>query len=229
MMAIAALAAPAIAQQAQPIAAPAPASVPSVDGYVCTFTGKCGGETTTPDVTMDAGATKGFRLARAMPDKPAPVTTRPGYVAPRPGAHPAAPLSYGHRAPAHVVTPPPAAVPLTAGAVRSRADLMIGFERNSARISGEGIASARVFAQSLLTPDLAGKRFMIEGHTDLRGNRQTNMSLSARRAEAVTDYLVSQGVDRSRLFSRGIGPDVPLPGHSPADPGNRRVEAELLP
>lgn len=243
MAALAALAAPALAQQAQPTApvpvaaatptaAPAGAAGPSVENYVCTFTGKCGGEATTADVTMDSGATKGFRVARPVLDTPAPASAaaRPSkYVAARPAPHGVAPVSYGHRAPAHVIPPSVAPATMTTGAARPRADLMIGFERNSARISGEGIASARIFAQSLLTPDLSGKRFVIEGHTDLRGGRQTNMALSAKRAQAVTEYLVSQGVDRSRLMSRGIGPDVPLPGHSPSDPSNRRVEAELLP
>lgn len=111
--------------------------------------------------------------------------------------------------------------------VRPRADLMIGFDLNSARISRQGIASARVFARSLLVPELADKRFVIEGHTDLRGGRALNMDLSARRAQAVADFLASQGVDRARLTVRGFGPDRPLPGHGATDPDNRRVEAEL--
>jgi outer membrane protein OmpA-like peptidoglycan-associated protein len=105
---------------------------------------------------------------------------------------------------------------------------MIGFELNSARISRQGIASARVFAQSLMMRELSGKRFLIEGHTDLRGTRALNMDLSERRARAVTDFLVAQGVDRARLTTRGVGPDVPLPGRTASDPTNRRVEAELI-
>ena len=227
MAALAAVAAPGTAQSGQRTAAPVPAKGPSVEGYVCTFTGKCGGEPTTADVTMDSGETKGFRLARAVPDKPAATSARSAYVSPRPAAHGAAPVSYGRRPSAHVVTP--VATPPVTGAARPRADLMIGFERNSARISGEGIASAKIFAQSLLTPDLSSKRFVIEGHTDLRGARPLNMALSAKRAQAVTEYLVSQGVDRSRLQSRGLGPAVPMAGPAASDPSNRRVEAELLP
>ncbi len=225
--ALAAVAAPAMAQQGAQQGRPAPAAAPSVEGYVCTFTGNCGGEATTTDVTMDSGATKGFRLAKAVPDKPAATPARSNYIPPRPAIRGAAPVSYGRHAPAHVAMP--MTTPPVAGAARPRADLMIGFERNSARISPEGVASAKVFAQALMTPDLSGKRFLVEGHTDLRGGRQVNMALSARRAQAVTDYLVSQGVDRSRLMARGLGPDAPLPGHSASDPSNRRVEAELLP
>ena len=91
------------------------------------------------------------------------------------------------------------------------------------------MASARIFAQSLMRPELAGKRFLIEGHTDLRGGRALNVPLSERRAQAVADFLASQGVDRSRLVPRGLGSDVPLPGHRSTDPANRRVEAALLP
>ena len=89
------------------------------------------------------------------------------------------------------------------------------------------MASARVFAQSLLTPELSGRRFVISGHTDARGGRALNMALSERRAAAVQDFLVAQGVDRSRLSARGVGPDEPLSGRGAADPANRRVEAEL--
>ncbi len=230
--AIAMLATPAIAM----LATPAPAATgPSVEYFVCKFSGKCGGTAST--VTKDAGATKGFRLAKAMPDKLAQVAPRAGYVAPRIAAHAVSPVGYGRRVPAHMPVPIAAALPVTTalpgpgpvtGAARPRADLMIGFDRNSAQISAGGLASARVFAQSLLTPDLAGKRFLIEGHTDLRGGRPLNMALSERRAQAVAAFLVAQGVDRARLQARGVGPDVPLPGHAASDPGNRRVEAELV-
>lgn len=114
-----------------------------------------------------------------------------------------------------------------AGALR--ADLMIGFELNSAQLSAVGRDSARIFAQSLLQPALVNKRFAVEGHTDLRGGRALNAALSLHRAQAVVDFLAAQGVDRTRLTARGLGSDVPLPGRVSTDTANRRVEAELLP
>ncbi|GAA0739284.1 OmpA family protein [Gaetbulibacter jejuensis] len=45
----------------------------------------------------------------------------------------------------------------------------------------------------------------IRSHTDSRGNDQYNMLLSDRRAKATIDYLVSRGIDRSRLTGRGYG------------------------
>ena len=52
-----------------------------------------------------------------------------------------------------------------------------------------------------------------------------NMRLSRERAQAVADYLVSQGIERGRLEVRGFGYDQPLPGRRSSAPENRRVEA----
>jgi outer membrane protein OmpA-like peptidoglycan-associated protein len=237
---------PALAQDqvggaAQP--APPAAVQPSVEGYLCTFAGKCG-EQPVEEIEIDAPETRGFRLARPSAERPvAPVATRPtrsarGYVAPgRAAVRDAATPGRRRVSPATRIEAPGAvaranmavaAAPSAAAGAR-RADLLIGFELNSARLNAQGRDSARVFARSLQLPELAGKRFLVEGHTDLRGGRALNLQLSERRARAVVDFLVAQGVDRSRLAAKGLGPDAPLAGRSAADPANRRVEAELVP
>lgn len=67
------------------------------------------------------------------------------------------------------------------------------------------------------------KNITVEGHTSTVGNATLNQQLSERRAEAVKDYLVEQGVDASRITARGAGPDKPA--YSPGrNPKNRRVE-----
>jgi outer membrane protein OmpA-like peptidoglycan-associated protein len=70
----------------------------------------------------------------------------------------------------------------------------------------------------------------VEGHTDSVGSRQTNMVLSEGRAGAVMEYLVSNGVEKSRLTAQGFGPDVPLDTNGTADgrERNRRVEFVIL-
>ncbi|MBK7860677.1 MAG: OmpA family protein [Archangiaceae bacterium] len=70
------------------------------------------------------------------------------------------------------------------------------------------------------------KSVRIEGHTDSRGKRESNVALSQRRADAVKAYLVGRGVEASRLWSVGYGPDMPLDSNA-TDAGrqrNRRVE-----
>ncbi|HZH02980.1 MAG TPA: OmpA family protein, partial [Myxococcaceae bacterium] len=50
---------------------------------------------------------------------------------------------------------------------------------------------------------------VVEGHTDSRGNPDTNLELSQKRAEAVRDYLTSQRVEGARLSARGYGSERP--------------------
>ncbi|WP_137818082.1 OmpA family protein [Pseudomonas sp. 2FG] len=71
----------------------------------------------------------------------------------------------------------------------------------------------------------------IVGFTDSTGSRQHNMDLSQRRAQSVSNYLSSQGVDGSRLSTRGAGPDQPIASNANAEgrAQNRRVEVNLRP
>ena len=69
-------------------------------------------------------------------------------------------------------------------------------------------------------------RFAVEGHTDNQGGPQINGPLSERRAAAVKAWLVKQGIDASRLTSRGFGDTKPIDTNSTAEgrANNRRVE-----
>lgn len=50
----------------------------------------------------------------------------------------------------------------------------------------------------------------IGSHADARGSDQYNMDLSERRAASTLEYIVSQGIERERLTSKGYGESVPL-------------------
>jgi len=69
----------------------------------------------------------------------------------------------------------------------------------------------------------------IVGYTDSTGSRQHNMDLSQRRAQSVAAYLTSQGVDGTRVSTRGMGPDQPIASNADANgrAQNRRVEVNL--
>ena len=77
--------------------------------------------------------------------------------------------------------------------------------------------------------DYPESNFIIEGHTDSLGSDITNNRLSNARANAVKDYLISNGIDPARLTSIGYGEKRPK--FSNATKGgrdqNRRVEVKL--
>jgi outer membrane protein OmpA-like peptidoglycan-associated protein len=71
----------------------------------------------------------------------------------------------------------------------------------------------------------------VEGHTDSQGQRQYNMDLAKKRADAVRDQLVSRGVASDRIKAVGVGPDRPIADNKTAEgrANNRRVEIIVEP
>jgi peptidoglycan-associated lipoprotein len=51
---------------------------------------------------------------------------------------------------------------------------------------------------------------IVEGHADEQGTREYNLALGARRASAVPDFLVTQGVAPNRLRTVSYGKERPL-------------------
>jgi peptidoglycan-associated lipoprotein len=52
-------------------------------------------------------------------------------------------------------------------------------------------------------------RITVEGHADSRGTSEYNLALGERRATSVRDYLVSLGVDASRVVALSFGEERP--------------------
>jgi peptidoglycan-associated lipoprotein len=75
-----------------------------------------------------------------------------------------------------------------------------------------------------------GVALLIEGHCDERGTEEYNRSLGERRAQALRDALIADGVDGSRITTRSFGEDQPVdPGHNEAAwAKNRRGEFVVL-
>jgi outer membrane protein OmpA-like peptidoglycan-associated protein len=70
----------------------------------------------------------------------------------------------------------------------------------------------------------------ITGHTDNVGNDDSNMTLSQKRAAAVVNYLLNNGISNSRLDSAGFGETQPVASND-TDEGralNRRVEFVII-
>lgn len=76
----------------------------------------------------------------------------------------------------------------------------------------------------------SGRRFEIVGHTDDSGLRESNLVLSAARAEAVKSYLSAKGVPATDIVTSGAGPDRPIAANNTADgrARNRRIEFRVL-
>ena len=69
----------------------------------------------------------------------------------------------------------------------------------------------------------------IEGHTDNTGKPETNLKLSAKRAQAVKNYFIKKGIAESRITAQGFGDSKPIaPNKTPQGRAkNRRVELHL--
>lgn len=70
----------------------------------------------------------------------------------------------------------------------------------------------------------------VHGHTDSDGDDLSNLTLSERRAQAVVDYLVRRGVERSRLSAAGFGETKPIVTNETSfgKAVNRRVEFHIV-
>jgi outer membrane protein OmpA-like peptidoglycan-associated protein len=70
------------------------------------------------------------------------------------------------------------------------------------------------------------RHVLIEGHTDSVGSDAFNLDLSQRRADAVRDFLLQNGVNATQLATHGYGKASPVASNSTAEgrQQNRRVE-----
>ena len=82
------------------------------------------------------------------------------------------------------------------------------FVVDQSTLTPEGIATLSGQARWLTTNNdyLA----IIEGHADEQGTREYNVALGARRANAVREYLISQGISGARLRTVSYGKERPV-------------------
>ena len=158
----------------------------------------------------------------ACSEKPKPVVTQP---APPPAEQPAPP-------------PPPAVKPVAtqpAGIVPgSQQDFVVNVgdrvyfdtDQSSIRADAQGILSA----QAAWLNRYPAVRVRIEGNADERGTREYNFALGARRAEAVSEFLTSKGVDPSRISTISYGKEQPINPGSDEDAWaqNRNAHTALV-
>ncbi|AFH49306.1 Peptidoglycan-associated outer membrane protein [Ignavibacterium album JCM 16511] len=100
----------------------------------------------------------------------------------------------------------------------------IYFETGKADITAESEFTLR---KALLTlqsyPEIVVE---ISGHTDITGMYKKNLELSQKRADAVRDWLIRNGIDPLRIIAKGYGPDRPIASNDTPEgrQKNRRIE-----
>ena len=72
------------------------------------------------------------------------------------------------------------------------------------------LAQATLARQAAWLKEYPEARIKVAGNCDERGTREYNLALGARRAEAARAYLVSLGVDASRITTVSYGKEQPL-------------------
>jgi outer membrane protein OmpA-like peptidoglycan-associated protein len=110
--------------------------------------------------------------------------------------------------------------------------LLVRFESNilfaidSALVSDGGKATLDE-ASSILN-DFPKTAVVVQGHTDSTGTEEHNQDLSERRANAVSNYLVSRAVDDMRLSTLGMGEGYPVASNDTEDGRRRNRRVEIL-
>ena len=107
-------------------------------------------------------------------------------------------------------------------------DAGVFFETNRADVKGTSAETLNRLAG--IFEEYPKSSILVEGHTDSAGPEDYNMNLSQKRAESVTQYLVSQGIAASRFTTKWYGETQPRESNETAagKAKNRRVELAIL-
>jgi outer membrane protein OmpA-like peptidoglycan-associated protein len=106
-----------------------------------------------------------------------------------------------------------------------RLDFSINFGFDSADIDQNSYTTLDTLATALKSADLYASQFLVNGHTDAKGDEDYNLELSQRRANAVVQYLVAQhDVEPQRLKAIGFGEIALKDVNDGEAASNRRVE-----
>jgi len=104
------------------------------------------------------------------------------------------------------------------------ANATVYFDFDKTNLTSKSLQTLKSVANALNdNPDLD---VVLAGHADERGTREYNLALGQRRAEAVSDYLVLNGIKKDRITVKSFGEERPvsLGQDEESYSKNRRVE-----
>ena len=139
----------------------------------------------------------------------------------------AMPKCDGWIAPKPPAPKPAAAAPaVTQSKITLQADTLYDFDKST--LKPEGKATLDKIAADLSKIKL--EVIIAVGNTDSVGTDAYNMALGQRRAQSVKDYLVSKGVDQSRIYTESKGKSNPVASNATAEgrAKNRRTDIEVV-
>ena len=87
------------------------------------------------------------------------------------------------------------------------ASATIYFEFDRSNLTSKSIQTLKSALDALV--ENSSINISLAGHADERGTREYNLALGQRRAEAVSDYLVLNGIDKSRITVMSYGEERP--------------------
>jgi peptidoglycan-associated lipoprotein len=142
--------------------------------------------------------------ATAPPPVPPPAAAPPTPPAPAPAPAPA-PVAPPTVAPAPAPTPPPPAPPKEYRLNAALKQIFFAFDKADIRPNdAQTLAASAAYLKA--NPN---QLVLIEGHCDERGTSEYNLALGERRAKAAMNFLVSNGVEASRITTISYGKERP--------------------
>jgi peptidoglycan-associated lipoprotein len=111
-----------------------------------------------------------------------------------------------------VSTAPSGPIPGSQADLENSAGHRVFFDYNQYTLTPE--AQGTLARQAAWLKEYPETRILLAGNCDERGTREYNLALGARRAEASRAYLVSLGVDSSRITTVSYGKERPIDARS---------------
>lgn len=136
---------------------------------------------------------------------------------------------FGGYTPAPVVAAPAPEEPKTVVVDKSvTLDSTALFGFNKATLSNEGKQSIANVTNEINSNNIQDVQIKVEGHTDRIGSEKYNMDLSKKRARAVVEEFVADGVDPSSITAEGYGESRPVTGNKCDGIKNRKELVNCL-